>query len=371
MEVQKLVSTLLAKAPKDDEHQRMMFVVKQLNKIGIKGHYDPPGGTSQRLLLYSNRYNVQNWHIARECNGIILDTKDWAVICRPPELPLVDYNIRHVAEGVEAGKYDIYSATDGTVVNLYRYQNRWAVSSARGIEVNNLKWCGITYWQALLDCGLDEKQLEVDTQYTFGFTHPTMHPMQTARSLRFIASHKNDQFDWKAPEWAVGQQRAEFKSLPELQKAMEDPKSYGYVLRPRDHRYNTVILESARMRTVRQMMYDRAYTKDAAEIGVNRQDYVVTQNALDDSKYIAFSTAFPSLAASVASLRSVVSDTATKILAADPSVQKWTDEVKKTMSLDKFGNAEQLRVFLSLRDFAGLWCRQVFAPVLPVAAAAQ
>jgi hypothetical protein len=46
-------------------------------------------------------------------------------------------NMNFANEQLRQNKYDIYALQDGTTINLYYYENKWHMASARGISVND------------------------------------------------------------------------------------------------------------------------------------------------------------------------------------------------------------------------------------------
>lgn len=356
MQVQKLISQLLTDNKHESSAMRIKRIVGKLQKSGIQCHWDPPDSQSSRLLLYSGRNNQKNWELARDCNGLIIDYVTGEVICHPPELPTPPRDKKFLEQNFKSEKYDVYEAYDGTVVNMYYLGAKWRVSTARGIEMNDVKWCGMTYWQALTECGLDSKILDQKTQYTLGFSHPQMHPAVESKRLWFIQSHTGGVREWeKAPDGIAPQKLREFKSWSDIETELGNPNCCGFILRPRVMGISTVILESRRMAQLRKLMYAREFSTDADQLSVNRLDYIVVYNAMTNlDEFVKY---FPKFGGDCK--RVVETITQTVRLIRDGKSPEWAAEIKKIVDPASIDDKTLLE-YLFLPEFAATWCKQLY-----------
>ena len=363
MKVLHIIENAVSAAPSGSE---LRYVVNALFNAGVRCNYDPQGSDDSRLLLYSSR-NSPNWEVARECNGLILDYGTWQPVCIPTELMQIQYSREAVGRGLATGQYTAYAAEDGTLVNLYHYRGRWCVGTSHGIDMGHTRWHGLTYWDALHQAGLTPDRLSrLDTTscYTFGFTHPQMHPLNTVAKLWYISHYGGGQRSWgPSPLAGVPAQReVEVKSLPDLDFAVDNTAPFGIVLRGSG---GSVLVESGVMADIRRLLYDRAITGEAMSAGLDRLQYAVTVAALSAPRAARFSSLFPVFNEQLQRVQKHIDETVRALLRPSSSLTQsqkiWQSELRKVTSLSTvYTRDEHIRDVICRRPYAEMWCRQVF-----------
>lgn len=346
----------------------LMRVRDALAPYGIRCNYDPPGSPKSRVILYTHKHNTKHWEIARECNGLVIDYRTWRVLCHTPDLPLVTYDAKTVETGLQAGTYDAYLADEGTIVNLYYHQGAWCISTIRGFDMGSVVWCGIRYRDALSDAGLDEKlmsTLDTNTNYTFGFTHPRMHPLNVMPRLWYVSSFTGGRRYWDRPPADIPQQRqVRVPDMKTVSKMLQDPSVFGLILRSRNvHRTldsSTVLLESNLMRDIRQLLYDRTMTADAVASDVDRIEYIVTLSALHPERAKKFARIFPVYQKKVKTAQTYIDRMLQAVLAraGTREARVWLAEYNKCVS-GAPATVEKLAEIICRRQYAEMWCRQI------------
>ena len=304
--ISSFIHNVLKGAPRVDDKNaqtraNLMHVISQLSKRGIKCNYDPLTSDTHRVLLYSSRYNSKNYELASECNGIIFDYDTWEILCFPPELPNDNFDDKEVGKNFD--QYDLFWAEDGTVVNLYCYNGSWRISTARGIDQNNVNWRLVSYLDAVTAAGLDFTLLDTSKCYTFGFTHPQMHFTKKTH-LWYISSWSPETGRiWVEPDLPFAVQRpATSSSWTDLLEMLNTEYSaenpvWGVIMRSRDPTKtgpnSTLLLESSTMRHVRMLDYDRSLGQEAKELDIPLDEYRFTVSLLDEHKYPAYLDIYP------------------------------------------------------------------------------
>lgn len=164
-----------------------------LFKCGIKTvveHADVSTNDSTkdvRIILYVDRYNhVQHCNINPGVfNGLIfgLEENTWKVCCVPQnKFNYSNFSIsQEINTNIRNNLYNIYELNDGTTINLYWWNEKWVISTTRGIEMNDVKWQHISYHAILTELlthypEFTWDKLDKNKTYTIGFNHPNFHP---------------------------------------------------------------------------------------------------------------------------------------------------------------------------------------------------
>lgn len=246
--------------------------------------------------------------LVSECNGLVLDSKNWRVLAAPPSAFNMRPNNKRVDAYLSESLYDVIRVVDGTVVTLYHYDDRWAISSSNGYDVSTLKWIGPKTYAELLfelfkrigevpveftETGfLNFPSLDKHKCYTIGFRHHNFQPLvEDPEKLWFIQScDVSGEFpvilDVTPVEVASlpGQDilTRPFNTLNEIRSfsansvalAVETISAirkgedcirsfnYGYILRSRQPErtkdLSNILIESPLLKQIRKKVYDRA-----------------------------------------------------------------------------------------------------------------
>lgn len=382
--LEEFVSKVLSqyRVPKDQKESaygRLTFVISQLNKKGIKCHYDPPTSDESRVLLYSNRFNADNYELARECNGLIMDYSDkksWPVVCRPPDLANARWDPIAVEKNMD--EYDVYCARDGTVINLYYYNGKWCISTARGLDMGPLDWCGINYqkcWDSMCKkYALDVKQFDVSTTYTFGFSHPKIHIYNGVEEMWFISAKKTDGARvWRSPfdvkdskENLPNQELAPKMTYEKMMVALESNDNYGFILRSNDVKKtgfnSTLYLESALMKKIRTHLYDRGLVDTAPEKYDRMKHLVLYSWLAGDARSKEFVTMFPRFAADHERFDTELQELHVGICHQKNDTQLckyFKTEIMKYRTLSEMSDLE-IMAFARSKDYAEPWYQHLW-----------
>lgn len=135
------------------------------------------------LMVYMTDYSDRNNEIVQECNGIILDKKDFSLVAYGMK------RMKDVTPEFHAGKfkvdyenYQCEEGEDGAVLVVYNYADSWIVSTKRSIDANNVKWSSSRNFYQLFSDALGEDSMTVfqrdlhkDFTYSFILLHPENH----------------------------------------------------------------------------------------------------------------------------------------------------------------------------------------------------
>lgn len=136
--------------------------------------------------------------VASQLNGIILDLRTSKFICVPP-MDVHDKFTKTELTKIGANEYDIYKANDGTLVNVYFYNNKWCIGTNKGICVNDKVWNGVRYETALKNIfdkfKIDLTKFKKNSTYSFIMQHPKFHPFTNEENLMLVSMVNNDAFN--------------------------------------------------------------------------------------------------------------------------------------------------------------------------------
>ena len=263
---------------------------RELYKLGVKTSYDEKRMIFSTLHTHKNQLN--NIYV-QECNGLILEKGTWRPIMVPPRSLRFNIDINVSNRFLHQGIYNIYKAEDGTVINLYYYDDKWCISTTRGYDMNKIKWDGLTY-EELLDNCLSKYGLTFQTMvekldkykcYTFGFKHPKFHyfnnndtriykmwfiqsvDLNTEAQSYLWASDLSPILEIKSQELytnKVDNLRELFKiaydSLDSYLKNSNTEPCFGFILRSVNYEttksHSDLFIESSLMKNIRQIWYD-------------------------------------------------------------------------------------------------------------------
>ena len=317
-----------------------------LYRQGIKCNYD-----DSRAIFYSHKRNKQHYEIADECNGVIIDRATQKIICFPTPLLSDSFSPKVVMHHFK--DYDIYAAMDGTVANLYFWNSKWIIATSKGFDMNDVKWNGITWMQAMVDAGLDTSKLTQGTTYTFGFSHPEIHCVDAVR-LWFISLYNGARL-WAPPESLAihAQPKLEFKTIGDMTTYLRKPDSYGVILRsrnPETKENSQILLESARMKNLRHLIYDNKLIKEAAEFKFDKNLFAATIAGLNKDTCANFGIVAPKFAKHALLVWQTLNEEADKIMNSEATI--WSAELAKIVGTK---SKELIVQILGQRKYAAMW----------------
>ena len=316
-------------------------------RYGIKVSYS--ADEKDRRVIFSatqQQKHAEFDSFVSECNGLILRAGTWEPLVIPPHSLKSNIQADAVNAGIARGEYDIMEAMDGTLINLYFYDNAWRISTAKGFDVTYLKWNTRVYLhvfkEVLAACGVDVDafyaSLDQCTSYTFCFTHPDFHPFWKMRAnnmkIVFIQSAElaTERISTNNPFPNIPSQKMVlgiknigtlFKALP---AAMDDylkgkEPNFGYILRvksgvenPDTLAYGHIFLESRLLQTIRNLYYNGRHTMAAREKKYDLEKYIVINSFLDKRVNTQFLQLFPQYLSAFETLEAISVKLITKMI---------------------------------------------------------
>ena len=158
-------SKFLSSIPQNDQYN---FVSKNYQQLYVKQQND-------LLLLDCGRTHSfdQNLPFLSDCRGLIIDTTNNTVVCRPME------QISNSDLPTDETPTSITECIEGTIMNLFYNDNAWRYSTNRCIDASKSRWCSVLSHQDLFmeassnpDNMLQYTNLDKNSTYTFILCHP-------------------------------------------------------------------------------------------------------------------------------------------------------------------------------------------------------
>ena len=320
--------------------------------------------TASRAILFSR--HPGKTHFQRECNGVVLDTRNWTYLAKPPrDFLSTNTAAKRVDKALAKDKYDIFQVLDGTTCTIYQYASMWCISTKRGYDVSTYKWMGDKTYAEILYELLSANSAFVQTtglelregrlafaclsnlySYTVGFRHHNFHPfladprgiwnvqateLSTGTPVfsglphipfRAIYSRKDILLLALACGLLLGDNVRVADLVPISKTSLEEAKkgeplpqpvrsatehgslyNYGWFLRSREPEvYPDVLFESPLLRRIRYLVY-KAPPKNIQLDERTRLEYHANQANLVDVDREDFLALFPQLWAHVGQLR--------------------------------------------------------------------
>lgn len=249
------------------------WAIQTLKPYNIVVKYELSHDDLLRRLILSASKGPTNlrYPISRMCNGLViaLTSEDvWKVVSVPPPVLARNASIGRI----RIEDYDIVEIQDGTVVTMYYYDGEWRYSSSNGYDVTNYRWMGeLTFGEAikesLLGCNDDISSLDIDSSYSFGFSHPSFHFFNQDKptawfiqktnlsTLKIVTTEDGNDMNLPMPKKIPLTQG--FKNAGNLIDYMKKNDSLGYILRnaTREGPFMNILLESSKLKFARATVY--------------------------------------------------------------------------------------------------------------------
>lgn len=299
----------------------------ELYQQGIKTSY------SEDVMIFTTLHTAKNTlsnHYVQECNGLILEQKTWRPLVVPPRTLRFNIDTDAANKFLHQGLFHIYKAQDGTCFNLYHYNGKWIISTARGHTMNDVKWAqDKTYQEIVVECleriGLTWEtftaQLDTTNCYSFGFRHPLMQKFREGQAapiyrLWFIQSvclnEEDPKYLWsndacpiaiipnqEVYPTTVGNLRELYKKSSNSLQDFLDSKEvcYGYILRSvntsQTGENSDLFIESSLMRTIRKTWYENSLIDQCHKSNWDKTLAITLSAYLDSQNYEVFRKLFP------------------------------------------------------------------------------
>lgn len=302
------------------------------HKKHIKVSYEKPQEGKRRVIFSCSKKDRNNINskvlpFECECNGLILEAlKDaWRALVIPMKAPKSTISGGKVNNWLRDDLYYIHYLKDGTTINLYHYNGKWVISTARGYDMNDVKFNDLTYQELLDQCIASKKidpkkfysSLKPEYCYTLGFRHPDIHPFKEGEKSNThdiwriqrteLASSKvlmaHNELSVLPSQAMVMKKVVRVHDLYENNKAALNEfmnggsPNYGYVLTSKDHLitgdHSVIILESSLMRTIRNLWYNGNYILYSAKNNYDRINIILLNSYLDNTRNKLFLALFP------------------------------------------------------------------------------
>jgi hypothetical protein len=203
-----------------------------LRKLKIKSTFetfqdaaDDTDAEKTRILLKVVGDSKFNDLLAFQSNGLILDSTGRVLV-----LPPYAFN-----NGVHANKHEIdrkdsdyvcYPINDGTLINLYFYNEKWRFSTSGGYDVGAYEWIteGMTYESAFTELlgkysQFKPENLKKSHCYSFILKHHAFHPSTfLANRISFVQSVDMDAFNTDYAESAIGHDNPGFHEIMPIKR---------------------------------------------------------------------------------------------------------------------------------------------------------
>lgn len=174
-------------------------IVGHLQDIGLEARFesrkDHPEST--RILITHDKFSTRfNSELYFQANGAVYDVAEKRFVCVPSSAFNYKPKFEEIVKNLNS--YKIYRVHDGTIVNLYWYDNKWCLGSANGYETNMYRWIGPnTYWEEFTGVlkmypNWSFDNLNKNYTYTIGFRCENFHPLRTDKPHCWVvAIHDN------------------------------------------------------------------------------------------------------------------------------------------------------------------------------------
>lgn len=284
---------------------------------------------------YSRKQSNSPNKLCTEANGLVLEANEngWDLLVLPQTTPKININTSIANDLIRKQTYDIFYVEDGTIISLYFHKtsNKWAMSTQKGINVNDVVFNTLTYDQMFNEVleknGINSVEfyagLDKQTCYTLGFKHNDIHPFmegtgEPVYKIWFIQMVqikevfeeciicKTSPFEQisnhKKVEYPIKSLGVLFKTLKETFTTFVNVKTinYGYILVARDNNgivdnaeYNILFLESNLMNYIRNLWYDAAYIKYSKYKSYDRISTILLNSFIDNNRVDIFNALFP------------------------------------------------------------------------------
>ncbi len=315
-----------------------------LYKLGVKSSYDD----DRIILTYdSDKKNTSELDLD-SCNGLILNRNDWTPLVIPTRV------LKKKVELTDK-KYTVYYIEDGTIFNLY-YYNQWVISTSNGYDMNNVSWDSKTYKDLINDCLLQynlnwddfTNLLDKNLCYTFGFKHPEFHKFQAGSKsfvykLWFVQSVNltTNEIKTTSPVECINGQvlynhnitdnklllqqlnklaSSALQTYTDYLEEYHDSKesdylsnfiNYGYIIKSDNENF---IIESSLLQKIRIIWYYKPFIDLCKENNWNRVKAVVLNSYLDNNKYKVFLQLFPQYKVVMDKYSSIINDIITNLI---------------------------------------------------------
>lgn len=270
---------------------------------------DPTDQVETLKLLLGNGFNVTyspthiqisvnpntadfNQPLVRTANGLIFD-RTGNVLCVPPPTLLRRFNMNQVKKNY--ANYTVTPIEDGTTVTVY-YHNGWKLASQHSHDISkHLRFGSKTFGECFMEL-LDVTRLSSKGCYTFGFSHPDIHPTCTAAKYWFIQAVDLTDLNNSEPsltytkdlpfpkQQTIALSFAQFKAFCDN----GSDSALGYVLNGDAGYVSNIIVESSKAKYLRNALYNIPRNFEYTPYKLNVYVTLRAYNSYDRSTFIKY-----------------------------------------------------------------------------------
>lgn len=316
METLALLKNKFVKREIDDGLFRDIYECMKFYGINVNYRNDD----NRVLFNLLRRNDIIDNKYKRECNGLIIDIEKWQIVCLP------SFNFQRSRDvntkNVDMDEYDLVDVQDGSVISLYNYYDEWILSTYNSIDVRDSQWVNsFTTFSAAITEILHRRQYDLDFErlsktksYTFGFKHPDFHPfdegegnykmwfiqsvdLEKIHSLNILSANEYSDKIISYEDESIGKDIKSqnsvksFEVISELHKYLNNnhDNSYGFLLRNKNIKKDSILIESILMINIKRYYYDVEIPKGV----FNKQKYIIMNSYTDPKINTEFTKMFP------------------------------------------------------------------------------
>jgi len=327
--------TSLSKRPLNE---RLTFINAILAPYNIKFRCEKISDDQIGRIILTQSRNQSDFTnpITFQCNGLILDSTNWKVLA----VPCCAFNPRSSLKKIEAlykeNKYKLYKIYDGTIINLYHYNDKWILGTTNSYEMNDCKFMGSKTYMGLLSDIIKQypefsfEKLDIHYSYCIGFKHQNMHLFSADKQKAWFIQKTNletmvtDYTNITGLEnQGIITEKPNFDTLIETNnKALrnylkEFRIDFGYILRgefAESKEQSNILLESTLLKKIRQLIYNFPRELTMNLTNENRLGYIILRAYLNYSNRKIFIDLFPQYQRKFDEYKELINNLVTRIV---------------------------------------------------------
>jgi len=300
-----------------------------------------------------------------EASGVIVDTRDWSVIAKPPA-NVAQYATEHVKHSAAYAdlRGEVYPVRDGTTITLYYHGGSWAMGTRRSLNMFSNVWIGHKKYSEIfkecLDHSLASKPrslgaylgtLDRDWSYTVGFAHPEHHPAESKPSVWLISCYSRVQRVFKSgkaltlqdspctglPLYLPTEETPEDAFREHAKRESADPNYCGFIVRPgpEDAPGCPIMCRSKRLIARERLLYGVIRGVDSRL----KIKYAILMSLRDPNTALEFAQTFPGLAGTIKHVKGILMGISMEIchrmVMREPDDEGFAAEFAKKLITDK------------------------------------
>jgi hypothetical protein len=303
------------------------YIRSYLYKKFIKTVIENTQNNNKRIMFIANRFKSDFTNpISFECNGLITEYNEELNKYKLLVIPLEIFNSQKLVKEeinnfYNKNSYKLYKVYDGTIINLYYYNNEWKISTNKAYEANNLIYVNNKTFKHVLDelfelyPTFSYQNLDINKCYTLCMKYIGYHPfienihynnnklillqsidMNEFNNKNKIIINENDNIGIPNRKMYYLE---DFKNLNNIYYYLSNEISrykkekdlvnykpfFGMILRSNNFtqtkEYSNILLESNLMSKIRNLIYNHTFTKKLNFYNVLDK----TNNMLIDKNY--------------------------------------------------------------------------------------